>query len=178
MKLRQIMVKIHLILGSLLMPFLLMMPLSGVFYLLDMKGEATKEKAFVITETVPSDEGARTEFFNQQFTKNNISYSFENIKTSGTDFLFRPTSRTHYIATEIDGVLTMQKVVPDFTKRIIELHKGHGPKLVRTYQIVFGLSLILITLSGIWIAFVSPAYRRFMLASVILGSAFLAFAIL
>lgn len=166
---RQWMVQIHLVLAALFLPFLLLMPLSGALYLLDQKGDQVKENVFVVSGTPPEDQQAQEKFFREQFSKNNIDYDFEYIKTSPTDYLFRPTSRTYYVATPIDGVLTMQKVKPTLLKRMLEIHKGHGPQLIRIFEIAFGFSLLLVAFSGIWIAYVTPKYRKSMLISFAVG---------
>lgn len=170
MKNRALMVQIHLILAGLFLPFMLMMPLSGSMELLDIGMGQEKEAAFVVDGTVPTEKVEMETFFREQFKKNNIDFDFEYIRTSGSDFVFRPTSRVYYMATPVDGVLTMQKVTPQIFKRMMELHKGHGPQLMRKFEIAFGVSLILVALSGLWIAFVTPMYRRKMLLS--LGAGF------
>lgn len=171
------MVQIHLIMASLFLPLMLMMPLSGGLHLLDQNGDHTKEDVFVVEGTPPKDKAERESFFREEFKKHNIDFHFEYIKTTGTDFIFRPTSRVYYIATPVSGALTMQKVNPTLIKRMMEIHKGHGPKLIRWMEIAFGLSLILVALSGVWIAIVTPVYRRSMIVSFMVGTILIAVAL-
>lgn len=177
MKSRSLVVQIHLILAGIFLPFMLIMPLSGTMELLDIGMEQEKEATFVVEGVVPSEKSEMESFFREQFKKNNIDFDFEYIRTSSTDFIFRPTSRVFYMATPVDGVLTMQKVTPGIFKRMMELHKGHGPQFLRKFQIAFGVSLILVALSGLWIAFVTPMYRRKMLIALSVGLAVIVFAL-
>ena len=170
MKSRNLAIKIHLILASLLMPFLLIMPLSGVFYLIGFKGDAKTELAFTISEKIPLDLKEKEAFFNEQFKQNNISYKFEYIREKDNEVIFRPSSKLHYTATIIpDGVTSVYKSQPNLTKRLIELHKGHGPRLMRTLEIIFGFALIIITLTGVWIALITKPYRKPMAISLLIG---------
>lgn len=173
-KSRSWMVQIHLILASLFLPFLLLMPVSGTLYLLDIKGDQAKEEAFVVEDPVPQDKSEHEAFFRDQFRKQNIDFDFEYIRSTETDFIFRPTSRVYYMAAPKDGKLVMQKVNPSFVKRMIEVHKGHGPRIVRTMEIAFGIALIAVALSGVWIAIVTPVYRRPMIVSLVIGTVLLA----
>lgn len=173
-KSRSWMVQIHLIIASLFLPLMLVMPLSGALYLMDQKGDQEKTEAFVVEGAVPKDTAEQEAFFREQFRKQNIDFDFEYIRTTETDFIFRPTSRVYFMAAPSNGVLTMYKVNPTWIKRMMEVHKGHGPKLIRWLEMAFGMAMILVALSGIWIAVVTPIYRRPMIVSFILGAVMLA----
>lgn len=168
------MVNVHLILAALFMPLLLMMPLSGGLYLLDVKGDQQKTEAFRIPlSEVPADKSVQEAFFRDQFKKQSLDFDFEYVRSTETDFIFRPTTRTHYVATKAGEDLIFQKIVPDLQKRMIELHKGHGPRMMRWFEVLFGLALILTTLSGLWLAWTVKPYRRTTLISFGIGLAFL-----
>ncbi len=167
---RQLMIQIHLILAALFMPLLLMMPLTGSLYILGSQGDQVKTEAFKIQETAPSDEKEREQFFRDQFSKQGIDFDFQYIRATKTDFVFRPTSRLHYVAT-IDGDqgMTVFKIEPNLLKRMIEVHKGHGPLAMRWFEALFGLALILTTLSGLWLAWTVKKYRVITLTSFSVG---------
>ncbi len=173
-KSRSWMVQIHLIVASLFLPLMLLMPLSGALYLMDQKGEQTKEEAFVVEGAPPKDKIEMEAFFREQFKKNNLDFSFEYIKTTDTDYIFRPTSRVYYMAAPNGSSLTMYKVNPSLIKRMMEIHKGHGPRFVRWQEMAFGIALLLVAFSGVWIGIVTPVYRRAMIASFIVGTLVLA----
>jgi hypothetical protein len=175
---RKFWINLHLVLASLFLPFLLLMPLTGGLYLLRFPGEQVKTAAFSVSASIPSEEKAMEAFFREEFQKQGIEYDFEYIRKSGSNYIFRPTTRTHYTASEESGLIAFTRVEPDLLKRMIELHKGHGPRVMRTVEIAFGVSLILVTLSGIWLALNVPTYRRTMLISFGIGTVIIALAML
>lgn len=164
------MINIHLILAALFMPLLLMMPFTGASYILGFQGDQTKTIAFQIQDAVPEETAAQEQFFREQFKKNNVDFDFEYIRATKTDFIFRPTTRTHYVASRAeDGSLTVSKIEPTLMKRMTELHKGHGPVAMRWFEVALGVALILTTLSGLWLAWTVPAYRKTTLISFGIG---------
>lgn len=170
MNTRKLMINVHLVLAALFMPLLLMMPLTGALYILDFKGDQTKTDVFQISESVPAEEKMREVFFKEQFIKHGIDYDFEYIRASKTEFIFRPTTKVHYVASlGTDHIVTVSKVEPTLLKRMIELHKGHGPRAMRWFEAVFGLALILTTLSGLWLAWTVRPYRTLTIGSFMIG---------
>lgn len=168
-------ITIHLILSTFLLPFLLMMPLSGTLYLLGEKGEqTTSEKIFSIPGPIPEGELEREDFFREAFSARSVDFSFEYIKDAGGTLIFRPASRDHYIAKLNGEGADLHEVQPNFLKKMIELHKGHGPRLFRSFEMIFGLGLILIALSGVWLAVLVPAYRKKLVFSFLAGALFFA----
>jgi hypothetical protein len=171
-------IQIHVALASFFLPYLLLMPLSGSLYLLDIKGTEQKSPAFSIEGVAPSGQAESESFFREQFEKNQTNYSFEYLKKNGNDFLFRPTSKNYYTATKTETGYQVELVQPDITRRIIELHKGHGPKFMRTVEIAFGAALILVTLSGMWLAMTVAAYRTLTFGAFGIGAILVALAML
>jgi len=157
---RRVLVNLHLGLASLFLPFLLLIPLSGGLYLAGQKGEQTKTEVFQIEGPVPEDAAT---FFREQFKARNIDFDFELVRSAGADYILRPSSRVHYMATLSGSTLIFYKMEPDWIKRLIEIHKGHGPAFIKWIQMAFALAIILVTLSGIYLAATIPAYRKVML---------------
>lgn len=176
---RQKMISIHVLLSSFFIPFLFLIPLSGALYLLDESGSQEKTFAFSIQEELPSEDSELEAFFREQFKKNNVDFDFEYIRTNGNDFIFRPTSRVHYIATKSsDNTIGFTQVNPSFLKRIMEVHKGHGPILIKWVQVAFGIALLLVTVSGLWLSLTIAAYRRLTLIAFVIGSVVIVTALL
>jgi len=100
----------------------------------------------------------------------NVDMKFEYLKIRGTSFETRPTSRTHVkFKPSPDGlVATLNK--PNFQKAMMEIHKGHGPKILRTYHKLVALVLFGVLFGGIMIGLLSNAYRRKTLAALGLGT--------
>jgi hypothetical protein len=62
-------------------------------------------------------------------------------------------------------------------RRLFEMHKGHGALWTKTLEAGFALALLIVSLSGCWLAYSSRVYRRTLLVSfgvglVIVGAAF------
>lgn len=172
MNTRKLMINIHLVLAALFMPLLLIMPFTGASYILGFKGDQAKTEAFrITTATLPENTKEKEQFFRDEFKKQNIDFDFEYIKDAGKTLIFRPTTRVHYVASiEKDAnEIVVTKVNPTWLARLIELHKGHGPTMMRWFEAIFGLALILTTLSGLWLAWTAKPYRKITLISFAIG---------
>jgi hypothetical protein len=158
---RSLIIKIHLFLACLYLPFMLLMPLTGVSYLLGFKGEETKSEMFQAPPPPSLEESELKKYFQTNLEKNGIKPNFESIKINGQEYILRPSTRTHFIVkNNLEADWSFFKIEPNWLKRLIEIHKGHGPKLMKWFEISFGLALILTTLSGLWLAITIPAYRK------------------
>lgn len=168
---RHTLITIHLLLSMFLLPFLLMMPISGTLYLLGEKGDQTKEKIFEIKGALPSDSQEREDFLRQTFQDLKLNPHYESIKESGDKLIFRPTSREHLSIKVNPEGFEIYRVSPNFIQMMMELHKGHGPRLFKIFEMVFGVGLILVALSGFLVGWFVPAYRIKILSSFGLGLA-------
>ncbi len=102
----------------------------------------------------------------------NVDMKFEYLKIRGTSFETRPTSRTHVKFKPTPNGLTATLNKPNFQKAMMEVHKGHGPKILRTYHKFVALTLFLVIFGGIMIGILSKAYRRKTVAALGLGTLF------
>lgn len=161
---------VHLAIAAFFLPYLFFLPLTGASHLLGINGTQVKTEAFRIKD-IPLESGSdQKEFFKAEFERQGIDYRFDSIKGSKTSLTFRPTTRTYYTGNLSDaGDWVFTKVEPDLHVRLLELHKGHGPKVMKYYQAGFGVALILITLSGLWLAWTVRPYRKAALISFSLG---------
>ncbi|MCW8999443.1 MAG: hypothetical protein OQK04_12100, partial [Kangiellaceae bacterium] len=95
---------------------------------------------------------------------NNIDYEFDYVKKGGNNFFTRPTNREYYVIRvknrgKEQGIeITHQK--PDFIKSMVELHKGHGPTIFKTFQKVVAVGLLFILISGLWLGLTAPRLRK------------------
>ncbi|MCW8877439.1 MAG: hypothetical protein OQK51_10305, partial [Kangiellaceae bacterium] len=82
----------------------------------------------------------------------------------GNNFFTRPTNREYYVIRvknrgKEQGIeITHQK--PDFIKSMVELHKGHGPTIFKTFQKVVAVGLLFILISGLWLGLTAPRLRK------------------
>lgn len=178
MSTRKLFINIHICLAAVFLPFLLLMPLTGALYLLRYSGDLEKTPAFTISAPLPEDKAQWETFFREQFRLQNLNYDFEYIKDSGNDFIFRPASQLHYLGTKTPEGIVMTRANPALLRRLAEIHKGHGPQLMRKVEIAFGLTLICVTLSGLWLALTVPTYRKLTLVSFALGCAVIVWSVL
>lgn len=163
------MIQIHLVIASLFLPLMLMMPLTGSLYLWGVRGTDVKTEAFRAPGTPPQGAAEQEDFFRQKFRDAGVDYDFEYVRGRGTDFTFRPTSKLHYTASVENGDIVFTRIDPSWLSRMTELHKGHGPVLMRWFESAFGVALILVTLSGLWLAVTVPVYRKQTLISFLVG---------
>ena len=137
--------KVHLILVGLFFPLLIIIPLSGTLYLLGCKGETTKTEVFVSKDAFTKD----ITDLKKVLSSNSIDYSFEYVKDKGNYVVLRPSTRVHYEVHNSPEGMKFIKVNPNWIKILQELHFGHGPKFVKTLQIIFGSAFFLVLLSGL-----------------------------
>ncbi|NVJ61182.1 MAG: PepSY-associated TM helix domain-containing protein [Gammaproteobacteria bacterium] len=158
---RRFIISLHLYLASFFAPVLLVMATSGLFYLLDMKGNVN---ASVIYEGdakgLDLGEATSGDKVREWFESNNVDYSFEYLRGNGSWAVSRPTSQTHYLLSVEADKLTVTKRSPDFIYSIIELHKGHGPLWFRYFQHFMAVGLLFIVLSGFYLGITSPVLKK------------------
>ena len=152
---------LHLVLAAIFAPIVVLMAVSGGLYLLGIKGSASERP-------VPLPPGTTLELHKpdaeagvrQLLTRAGIEHRFEYLKQEDNVLITRPTSRPHYVLRiEADG-LRLTHVMPDLQRRMIELHKGHGPTAFKTLQKVMAVGLLLIVSSGFWLGLSDASLRR------------------
>lgn len=160
--------KIHLYLSAFFVSFILLMAVSGTNYLLGNKGSIHKE---MISTIVLGEKKLTKDDVINHLKKIDPKYSFEYIKESPNVFYTRPTTRTHYQFKKKDSrSYIIYKATPNFLASIIEVHKGHGPILVKFLQKILGFVLMLILVSGVWLALQLNRDRKMTL--ILIGSGF------
>lgn len=169
---RSLMIQIHLVIGALFLPVFLILPTSGVVHLLGLDGEIEKRELYQL-ERVPESSLSETEqktFFISEFKERGVLLEFESIKRSSERIIFRPSSRRHLMAERnTDGTWTVFEVNPSFWDRLLELHKGHGPRFFKWVEIAFGFALGLLVLSGAKLALSAPKLRLLFAWGLVVG---------
>lgn len=167
---RKLYLNIHLYLAAFFLPFLLLMPITGVSYLLGEKGSKISSVEFIVDELPPIEKNQQNDWIKNQFKNNNINFEWEYIKVNGKDLILRPSSVDHYIVSVQENRTEFIKIQPNFLLKMIELHKGHGPSLFKSLEIGAGIGLIFLTISGIILSFYSRSLRKKFLLPLIIGS--------
>ncbi len=145
---RATLIKIHLYLSAIFAPFLFLMAFTGTSYLMGFKGNADKK----VVETFEVDTEITEAYVRAELARIDPGYSFEYTKKSADGLFTRPTTRDYYQFERLDRQIIVKKVSPNFLLKIIEIHKGHGPGFLKFVEKILGIGLILILISGIWLA--------------------------
>jgi len=80
------------------------------------------------------------------------------------------SSRPYISFKQKEGVWTAEKVTPNFMKAAMEIHKGHGPKILRAYHKLVALMLFGVIFGGILVGLLAKAYRRKTIGALAVGS--------
>lgn len=159
---RQLFITIHLYLASFFAAAVLLVSISGGLYLLEYKGSTVETEVATLSQaahTLPNP--ASKDDVNALLAAAGVSnFNFEYVRQSGTQAVTRPTSKTHYRLKTGMSDIVISRVEPNLQARMMELHKGHGPRGFKTFQKAFALGMLFIILSGLWLGLSSPRLRR------------------
>ncbi len=172
-------VTLHLAMAALFFPFLLVMPISGGLHVLGIDGVETTAVEFTITDPVPEAKDQWETFFREQFKKAGVDYDFEYIRGGGTsDYVFRPTTIDYFKGSKTEAGLEMSRVKPSGLKSMLELHKGHGPRIMKYIEAAFSLCLLIAAFTGVYLGLTSRLYRPVMIGSMVVGFLIMFFAMM
>lgn len=169
-KFRKYLVLAHLWLAGLMAPAFALHAISGGLYLMDIKGDAA-------TERVSLPAGAELDFKSETLEVDvrtllksaNLKHDFEYIRNRGSLIQLRPTSKTYLEFKQSPQGLSATRVKPNTIRSMMELHKGHGPKLFKSYQKLVALLLLGVVFGGILVGLLAKAYRRQTVIAVVIG---------
>lgn len=168
-KTRKLLVTLHLLFAGFLAPAFFLVAVSGGLYLIGNKGSFPAE-VINVPGAASLDFGSKTieADVRKVLSEAGIDHKFEYVKSRGADKIhLRPTSRT-YLELTSDG--TVKRVKPNFQGSMMELHKGHGPKLFKLYQKLVALGLLGVIFGGVLVGLLAPAYRRKTIGSLVVGT--------
>lgn len=169
-KFRKYLILAHLWLAGLMAPAFALHAISGGLYLMDIKGKATTERVALPAGATLDFQSETLEADVREFLKTaNLKHDFEYVRNRGTVIQLRPTSKTYLEFKQTPQGLSATRVKPDTIRSIMELHKGHGPQLFKSYQKLVAALLLLVVLGGILVGLMAKAYRRQTVIAVIIG---------
>lgn len=168
---RRTWINVHLFIAAFFAPIVLMVAASGGFYLIDYKGNVEKTPLELPAgASLDLDAPALEQDVRALLAAAGEEADFEYLRMGSGGFVTRPTSTTHYqFSVGADGV-TATRNEPSLVAAIIELHKGHGPGLFRSQQIVLAVALLLMVISGVVTGLMAPAFRNRTLATMGVGA--------
>ncbi len=171
-KVRKLLVTLHLLFAGFMTPAFLMLAITGGNYLLGNKG-STETAALTLKDGASLDFSASTieQDVEKLLAESGIDHSFEYVKSrGGGKYHLRPTSRPYIEFIHNDAGLTASLKTPSLQAGFMELHKGHGPTIFKTYQKLVALALIGVVLGGFFVGILAKAYRRKTLIATGLGT--------
>ncbi len=173
LKLRRTLTTLHLWLAGLLAPAFLVVAISGALHIAGI-GEHVEKQPLVIPAGTELNIGA-PEFEGQVRTlikDMDLGVRFEYIRGRGNAAMTRPTTRTYLSFAKTEDGVTAEINKPNFAASLMELHKGHGPRVYRFYQMIVGVILLLVVVGGIAVGLLAKTYRNQTLIAAAIGTIF------
>jgi len=171
-KLRRLLILGHLFIAAFMAPAFGLVAITGGLHMI-----GGGEKVDTQTLTLPAD--AVLDFKSPSLDDDrrailkqaDIDVKFGYVKARGANKIqTRPTSRTYVEVSQTPNGLAATINRPNFQKAMMEVHKGHGPKILRSYHKLVALLLCLVIFSGVLVGIFAKVYRRKTLATLIIGS--------
>ena len=162
---RNFLTTLHLCVASFLAPVFVLMAISGGLYLLGIKGKVTEIPVPLASDAsldlaAPDLEAAVRQFL----AASGVEHRFEYLKRDDGKLITRPTSRVHYVVRVGRDGVRLSRNEPNLQKRLIELHKGHGPTAFKTLQKVMAAGLLVVVSTGFWLGLSAAGLRTRMAA--------------
>lgn len=172
LKARRVLTTLHLWIAGLLAPAFLVVAISGGLYIAGIEANVERTPITLAQDTelafgTDALEGQVRNLIEEQ----GLPVDFEYIRGGPNRAQTRPTTRTFLTLQQTPDGLEAALNKPNFQSILLELHKGHGPRAYRLYEIAVALALFLAVLGGIAVGLLAKAYRRPTLIAVSAGTA-------
>lgn len=168
---RATLINLHLYFSGLSTFILLLFIISGSLHLYGFKETKTSVLVKVIKIQSPLTKKTLEAKFKGLLETEFPKYRFDYIKGSSRALKTRPTTREYFTLENRGSSLGLIKHSPNFTMKLMEFHKGHGPrssrKLLATISIIFALAIV----TGIWLGLTVKKYKRITLLTSLSGLA-------
>jgi hypothetical protein len=171
---RRLLITLHLYLSAFFAGVVILMATSGGLYLFGVDGEVEATEVGMVSggRALLADPSA--EAVSAALARAGVDdFDFDYVRASGPRVFTRPTSQTHYVLKVEGDRIVVTRNVPDLQRSMIELHKGHGPSIYKSFEKVFAAGMLFIILTGVWLGLTAPRLRQPTLIAV--GSGLLVF---
>lgn len=169
-KLRRLLVLLHLYGAAFMAPAIMMVAFTGGMYLVGAGQSEVSEPITLPTNTqIDFKSPSAKEDVKALLKSANVDIDFEYIKDRGNTAQTRPTSRTYVAFTRTDTGWEARKVTPNLQKAMMEIHQGHGPKILKTYHKLVALVLFLVVIGGILVGLLAKTYRKKTIVATLAG---------
>ena len=159
---RIIFIKVHLYISGIIIILLSLYTLTGSLHLL---GDFESETSKIVYEQTGIHKNSKSElesYFRTKLNELSPGYRFDYMKGSNERMMTRPTSRDYYTLSynKQNEDIVIELKSPNLVKKLMEFHKGHGPKLSRSVLGVMGFFIFFSVISGLWLGLSLKAYRK------------------
>ena len=160
MKLRRLLITLHLWVAGLLAPAFLVVAISGGLHIAGSVAEAVRTPVAL----APGQQiDLRSDDLEAQvralIEAQQLNVDFEYIRGGAGRAQTRPTTRRFLTMEEGPAGIEIAVNEPNFQFALMELHKGHGPRAYRMYQIAVALALFFVVVGGIAVGVLARNYR-------------------
>ncbi|MDE0205812.1 MAG: hypothetical protein OXP66_07285 [Candidatus Tectomicrobia bacterium] len=163
---RHVFTLVHLCAAAFLAPVVLLMAVSGGLYLFGIKGNVTETPVDLAPGASLDLAAADLEAAVRQLLSDaGIEHRFVYLKREDGILTTRPTSRVHYVLRVDEDGVRVTRSEPSIQKRLIDLHKGHGPTAFKALQKVLAVGLLAVVGTGFWLG-LSAVWLRVRMAAV------------
>ena len=174
---RKTLLTIHLALAAFFLPIALMFALTGALYTLAIKGGYDDRRSLITLDAPLTPElGPLVTRVERELAAASVDVPSggASIKKAGTSFelewtgvyrdvVLRPT------ANPLEAELIIKDTGP--WRHAVQLHKAKGSDFAKAVSIAWAAGLIVVLLSGMVMAWVSPPYRRMAIKAGVAGAA-------
>jgi len=170
-KFRKYLILAHLWFAGLMAPAFALHAISGGLYLMNIKGAATTERVALPAGSALDFESETLEVdVKALLQRANLNHDFEYVRNRGSLIQLRPTSKTYLEFANTPQGLTATRVKPNTVRSLMELHKGHGPQLFKSYQKLVAILLLGVVFGGILVGLLAKAYRHQTIIALVIGT--------
>tara|TARA_R110000824_G_scaffold137399_3_gene301498 strand:- start:868 stop:1431 length:564 start_codon:yes stop_codon:yes gene_type:complete len=171
-KTRNLLILVHLFLAAFLAPSFLMVGTTGALKLAGVEPSIEDiDLALPSGTRLDPDSPTLKQDIGAILAAQNIYLDIESVRSRDGKMTTRPTSRTFARIDQTADGLKASLHKPGFQYAMMELHKGHGPAIFKTYQLIAGIALFLVIVGGLIVGLLAKAYRRKTMVSLVLGTA-------
>ena len=173
-KARILWIKWHAYLSCFFLPFALLIALTGILYLFDIKGGPSQEYQYKIATPLefPLKEELGEQFIKEYFLNNNMSdqlplpehYFLDHDVQGWWDF-----HREIVLVPLENNQLKIIVETNGWWRQLLYIHKGIAGDLFVVFSILFGISLLFSLLSGTIVALVMPKLKRNAMVCMVAG---------
>ena len=169
-KLRKLLVLLHLYGAAFMAPAFLLVAITGGMHMAGI-GESETSQPIALPAGTQIDFKSPTakDDVKALLKAANVDMDFEYIKNRGSSAQTRPTSRPYVSFKKTDTGWTATKQTPNLLKSMMEIHKGHGPKILRTYHKLAAVVLFFVIFGGLMVGLLARAYRRKTVVAAVIG---------